>query len=285
VVVFARVTGKSTSGKTPRYPLQQVRRDWRLGARNRQISKVAGLRGRICGPYSVLLRGPRSRKNISKVGVNKSFEGMPVANRNISSLLIDRLSDGVNGHSASVIYLYCNFQTQKSQVTAHMLGSLLKQAVGGLDVIPQEIDRRAGQGFNGQRLSAPKILRLLRTALGSHGRTFICIDALDECATEQLPEFLRSLHSIVTGSSNVRLFMTGRPHIEAGLGEHYGGTLQTIQFKPAKVDIREYLEVKLRDDEFLQEMDSELRKGIMEDIPEEISEMYVGETELSRPSH
>jgi len=243
------------------------------------------MRGRICESHSLLLRGPGSRKNISKVGVSKSLEGTYTADKKISSLVIDRLSDGIDGESAFVIYLYCNFQNEKSQVTAHMLGSLLKQAVGGLDVIPEKIDRKVKQGSNCRGLSVSGILRLLQAALRSHGRTFICVDALDECGTEQLPEFLRSLHSLVTGSPNVRLFMTGRPHIEAGLGEHYGGALQTIRFKPAKGDIREYLGVKLRDDEFLQEMDSELRKGIMEEIPEKISEMYVGEAVSSRPSY
>ena len=220
-----------------------------------------------------MLRGPGSRKNISKVEVNKSLESMCFSDKIISSMVIDRLSGGVGGDNALVIYLYCNFQTQKSQLTAHMLGSLLKQAVGGLDDIPKKIDRKAKETFSGRGLSVSEILRLLQVALRSHGRTFICVDALDECATEQLPEFLRSLHSIVIGSPNVRLFMAGRPHIEGGLAEHYGGALQTIRFKPAKGDIREYLEVKLRDDKFLQEMDSELRKGIMEDIPEKISEM------------
>jgi len=209
---------------------------------------------------------------------------MSIADKNISSLVIDRLSGWVSGDRALVIYLYCNFQTQKSQLTAHMLGSLLKQAVGGLDNIPKEIDRKAGQSFNGQRLSVPEILRLLKAAL-AHERTFICIDALDECGIEQRPEFLRSLHSIVTGSPNVRLFLTGRPHIQAGLGEHYGGALQIIQFKPAKEDIRGYLEMKLRDDEFRQEMDCELKRGIMEEIPEKILEMYVGEAVLSSTSH
>jgi len=202
---------------------------------------------------------------------------MWIANRNISSLVIHRLSAGIDGDSVSVLYLYFNFQTQKSQVAAHMLGSLLRQAVDGLDVIPEEIDQKAKQGSNGRGLSVPDILRLLQTALKHHKRTFICIDALDECETRGLPEFLRSLHSIVTGSANVRLFLTGRPHILAGLEEHYGRPLQIIKFKPVKGDIRRYLEKKLEDDEFHQEMDSELKTGIMEEIPEKISEMYVDE--------
>ena len=249
---------------------------------------MAGLRGWICGSYSLLLRGPRSRKDVSKVGVKKFREGICIANKNISSLVIDRLSDAAGEGNVSVIYLYCDFQTQKSEVTAHMLASLLKQAVCGLEAVPAEIDhafQKAKQGLDGRGLSTPEILKLLPAALKPHKCAFLCIDALDECAIEHRPEFLRSLHSIVRDSPNVRLFATGRPHIQAELEEHHGRALQIILFKPVKGDIRIYLEVKLRDDPFPMAMDSDLKQDIMKVIPEMISEMYVDEALLSRPIH
>jgi len=64
---------------------RQTQGDWRLGSQNRRIFKVPGLRGWICELYSVLLQGPGSRKDISKVGINKSGEGSSIANKNISS--------------------------------------------------------------------------------------------------------------------------------------------------------------------------------------------------------
>ena len=249
---------------------------------------MAGLRGWICESYSLLLRGSRSRKDIFKVGVKKSGGRVSIANKNISSLVIDRLFDRVDGDGVHVVYLYCNFQTQKSQVTAYMLASLLEQVVSGLEVIPAEIDRafrKAGQGFDRRGLSVSEILKLLSAALRPYQRIFICIDALDECGTGHRPEFLRSLHSMVRDAPNVRLFATGRPHIQAELEEHHGRALQLIIFKPAKGDIGKYLEMKLQDDEFRQEMDSELKRGIMEEIPERISEMYVDESGLSIPDH
>jgi len=157
-----------------------------------------------------------------------------------------------------------------------MLASLLKQVVGGLEVIPGEIDvafQKAKQGFDGRGLSVSEILKLLSAALKSQKRTFICIDALDECVAENRPEFLRSLSSIIMDSENARLFVTGRPHIQAALKEHHSGALQVILFKPAKGDIQRYLEMKLLDDDLRQEMDSELKSGILEVIPKKISEM------------
>jgi len=245
---------------------------------------VAELRERICESYSVLLRGPGGRKDLSKVGINKSEEGTSIANKNISSLVIDELSDRMEKEDISVVHFYCNFQNQQSEVTAPILTRLLKQAVGGLDFIPEEIDRKANESSRGRGLSVPEILRLLQTTLRSHKRTFICIDALDECETEQRPEFLRSLHSIVRDSPNARLFVTGRPHIRAELEKHHGRALQIIQFQPVKEDIRRYLERKLEDDNLDEEMDGELERAIMEEIPEKISDMYVCEAVLSSPS-
>ena len=239
---------------------------------------MAELRRWICGLYSLLLWRPGSRKDTSKVGVNKSLEGICTANENISSLVIDKLVDGIDGDSVSVVYLYCDFQTQKSRSTANMLASLLKQAVDWSEAILVEIDRafqNAKQGSDGRGLSVSEILKLLPAALKSHKRTFICIDALDECVREHQPEFLRSLRSIVRNSPNARLFATGRPHILAGLEEHYSRALQIILFKPVKEDITRYLEAKLQDDLFREAMDSGLKQAILKVIPEMASEMYV----------
>ena len=288
MVIFSRVAGKPTRPKAPGRPPQENGRDWRVASRNRRIFRMAGLRGWICETYSVLLWGPGCRKDLSKVGVNKSSEEMWIANKNISSLVIDRLSNATSGGSISVAYLYCDFQTQKSQVTARILASLLKQVVCGLEVIPAEIDhafQKAKQGSDGRGLSVSETLKLLPAALRSHKRTFICIDALDEYVAEHRPEFLRSLRSIVRDSPNARLFATGRPHIQAELEEHHGKALRIILFKPVKGDITRYLEMKLQDDAFREEMDSELRQDIMKVIPDMISEMYVNKAASNSPSY
>ena len=224
MAIFARVAGHSTRQRTPGRPTQKTRWDWGLGSRNRGVLKVAGSRGWIGESYSLLLRGPGSRKNLSKVGAIK-FRKRYIVNKNTSSLMIDKLSSRIGEDRISVIYHYCNFQNRKSQVTARILASLLKQVVCGLEVIPAEIDddfKKAKQGSNGRGLSVSDVLKLLAAALKCNKRTFICIDALDECATEHRPEFLRSLHSIVRDSPNVRLSVTGRPHIQTELEKHHG---------------------------------------------------------------
>jgi len=76
--------------------------------------------------------------------------------------------------------------------------------------------------------------------------------------------------------------------ISDGKATYSGGARGTLRRGSTNYTVqtgeRGYLEMKLWDDEFRQEMDSELKRGIMEEIPEKISEMYVGEAVLSSPS-
>ncbi|RPA88350.1 hypothetical protein L873DRAFT_1756068, partial [Choiromyces venosus 120613-1] len=78
----------------------------------------------------------------------------------ISSLVIDHLCDRAREQNAIVACFYFDFAAQKEQSLNSMLGALLKQVVSGLGETPEDI--------------------MLQTTTSSR-RTFICIDALDEC--------------------------------------------------------------------------------------------------------
>jgi len=65
-----------------------------------------------------------------------------------------------------------------------MLGALLKQVVGGLDKIPEEILQEFAEQkkvIGGRSLRLDQIVKML-VVVTSLKPTFICVDALDECA-------------------------------------------------------------------------------------------------------
>ena len=64
-----------------------------------------------------------------------------LTNHNVSSLVADRLCDQARGQNTAVAYFYFDFAARKEQSAASMLGSLLKQIVRGMEVIPEEISR------------------------------------------------------------------------------------------------------------------------------------------------
>ena len=110
------------------------------------------------------------------------------------------------------------------QTPENVLGALIKQIVRRSGAIPAGVDSafQKAKGYVGGRgLRVPEALELLKAALASWDRAFICIDALDELPEKHLPQLLRSLHTISQSLPAVRFFFAGRPHIEVEIKKYF----------------------------------------------------------------
>ena len=174
----------------------------------------------------------------------------------------------------AVACFYYDFASREAQSPTNMLGSLLSQL---LEAIPEEI-RKGLRGqkklLGGRRLQLPDIVKMF-AAITSLQRTFICVDALDECIPKHQLEVLDALGQILQRSPNARMFMTGRPHIRGAVERELGGRAISLSVRPRGNDIVTYLRDRLRKDTAPEVMDSGLEGDIMKGIPEEISESYV----------
>ena len=200
--------------------------------------------------------------------------------RDISSLVIDDLCNQARGQDATVACFYFDFAAEKEQSPVGILGSLLKQLVFGLEEIPEEVfkaykDRRNAIGGQGPQIS--NILQMLQTT-SARKRTFICIDAVDECSTKHRAKFLDSLGQLHKLSPGTRIFVTGRPHILPEMERGLNGRLTSVSISPKRDDIITYLHSRLAEDETRDAMDSALEADILKKIPGDISEMYVEAT-------
>ena len=194
-----------------------------------------------------------------------------------SSVVIDNLCDQAKGINATVACFYFDFAAQNEQSPVSVLGSLLKQLVFGLEEIPEEIsdaykDRKNAIGGQGPQIS--NILKMLQTT-SARRRAFICIDALDECATEHRAKLLDSLGQLLEQSPGTRIFVTGRPHILPEIGRHLRTRVARVSISPKRDDIVTYLRSRLAADTAPDAMDSTLEADILRKIPSDISEMYV----------
>ena len=159
-----------------------------------------------------------------------------------------------------------------------MIGALTKQLVNALKAVPTEIEeafKRAEREVGGRGLKVSEAVKVLRAALAPVKRTFICIDALDECPDKHLSQLLSSLHTVSQASPDVRLCITGRPHIRSAVEKYRPGGTQVIPISPNSADIREYLERALEDDLDSETMNPALKADIMKRIPEKIPDAYV----------
>jgi len=131
-----------------------------------------------------------------------------------------------------------------------MLGSLLKQLVTGLDAIPRETRQKfqfQKKVIGGRRLQLSDIVKMF-AIIASLRRTFICVDALDECIPKHQLEVLDALGQILQMSPNTRMFMTGRSHIQEAVERELGGRVISASIKPRDDDIVTFLRARLRKD-------------------------------------
>ena len=158
-----------------------------------------------------------------------------------------------------------------------MLGSLLKQIVSGLAEIPGEVVKayyKHKKVAGGRRPRLSEIQTMLQTVSTSQ-RTFICVDALDECLAEHRQVVLKSLREILEKSPGVRLFLTGRSYIRGEVQSILAEAATFIEIKPDKGDIVTYIVAKLEEDTNKDAMNASLRTDILTKVPAIVSEMYV----------
>jgi len=157
-----------------------------------------------------------------------------------------------------------------------MLGSLLKQMIGGVGRIPEEIRqtlKEQKEAAGGRRPQLADIVRMLQLITSSQ-HTYMCIDALDECTAAQRLRLCVSLREILEKSPGARIFMTGRPHIKAEIEKRLAGHVASVSVSPTTGDIISFLRVRLSEYEIPDAMDAVLEAEILEEIPENVSEMY-----------
>ena len=193
-----------------------------------------------------------------------------------SSLVIDKLCDeAVKGDPTVVCFYYFAARNEESPV--NVLGSLLRQLVCGHGEIPEAIAedfRNEKMSIGGRGLQVSGILKMLR-ALTVTRRTFICVDALDECVPEHRIVVLESLGQILQGSASTRLLMTGRPHVRSEVERELDGMATFVWIRATEDGVVRFLREKLRKDTIPNVMSSTLEQDIMKSIPAISSETYV----------
>ena len=169
--------------------------------------------------------------------------GIPGAGKTmITSIIIDTLCKRFeNDGSIGIAYLYCNFRQQQDQKPADLLASLLGQLVQGQPSVPKIVKNLYGLHMvKRMRPSFDEISKVLQSTMASYSRTFIIIDALDECATSDgtRGKFLSEIFKLQakTGAS---LFATSR--FIPDITEEFKGS-PSLEIRANDEDVRRYLD-------------------------------------------
>ena len=201
-----------------------------------------------------------------------------------SSLVIDKLCDEAAEENTAVACFYFDFAARNEQSPVNVLGSLLRQLVSGLDGIPEAVVqsfRNQKKVIGGRGLQVSGILKMFQIITATK-RTFICVDALDECVPEYRMIILESLRQLVQEALSTRIFVTGRSHIRSEVERKLDGAVNFLLIEPTGDDVVTYLREKLRNDTTREMMSSALEANIMESIPEISSKTYVENSAMAR---
>jgi Cdc6-like AAA superfamily ATPase len=173
--------------------------------------------------------------------------GIPGAGKTIiSSIVIDHLHKTFgNDPSIGIAYLYCNFRQQHEQKSTDLIVNILKQLVQKQPFIPDVVKTlHSHHKPVGTRPSPDEILSTLHYVTAFYSRTFIIIDALDECQVshEGRGKFLQEIFNL-QAKIGVNVFATSRFIKE--IENKFDGSIR-LEIHARDADVRMYLDRKLQ---------------------------------------
>jgi hypothetical protein len=201
----------------------------------------------------------------------------------ISSVVIEELLKEVASNdpgAVCVAYVYCDYRDAEKQTPPHIIGALLSQVIATPHYgTIKSLEARHGKG---NPLELNEVCGFLSHALKTFHRAYICIDALDECKDEYRKRMLESLGSLLqdsTTNSSLRLFLTGRPHVEAHVNINISDLDNqpplSMTLKAGPDDIRAYISRQLEADDYKEDcMNEGLKKEILEKIVDTSDGMF-----------
>jgi phosphoribosylpyrophosphate synthetase len=185
---------------------------------------------------------------------------------------VNHISNIFSSKDVGIAYIYCDYQDQTDQSPENLTSSLVKQLARKQGVMPpllEELYKKFSRG--GKRPNLKEITTLLLQLSSSFSKTYIIVDALDECESiVHRKKFLSVLQ--VLENAHIRLFITSRPH-PPDIQRAFNSKPQ-LNIVATEQDIREYLASRLDDDYELADLISpDLRDDIVSNITSNVCGM------------
>ncbi|EGC47007.1 ankyrin repeat protein [Histoplasma capsulatum var. duboisii H88] len=223
-----------------------------------------------------LLRSDKFQQWVREPKQTLFCPGIPGAGKTIiTSIVVHDLHRRFqNDPSVGIAYLYCNFKQQQEQKPADLIASLLKQLLQGqpsvVEVVKDLYNRH-------KRVNTRPSLDELRSSLqqiaASYQRTFIVIDALDECraSPDGREMFLQEIFNLQT-NTNASIFATSR-FIQEIEGK-FDGSIR-LEIRANATDVQKYLDERLRNCSTLISEDKSLQEEIKTKIAKAVDGMFL----------
>jgi hypothetical protein len=190
----------------------------------------------------------------------------------IASIVIDHLKTFPDSETGNA-FLYCVYKRQDNQDVDDLLASLLGQLTLWKSTIPASVRKLYDEHLDDKkpRLSRNEIHGALSSIIKTYSRTFIIIDALDECKTNRIRnELLSEVYKLQEGS-DLRLMVTFRPSIEL----EPPSSMTKLEIRARMEDIDQYLNDQMSELCTIVQKNNELQRKIKDHILTSVDGMYV----------
>ena len=200
--------------------------------------------------------------------------GIPGAGKTmIASIVINHLKTSFPDDKTGRAFLYCIYKRQDNQKVNDLLASLLGQLAAKQSIVPEYIRKLYNEHRKGEKyqLSQKEIFKALRSIIKTYSRTFIVIDALDECKTDNIRnELLSEIYELQKGS-DIRLMVTFRTSI----APKCPSSVTELEIRAYKKDIEQYLSGRMSELRSVVQDNNELQCIIKTRIMTLVDGMYV----------
>lgn len=180
------------------------------------------------------------------------------------STLIEDVKQRAEAHAkddVEVGYVYFSFQDLNKQSTNHLVCTLIRQLCSGKSITWTEITNLYDKcSMSGQQLSQSALLDLLVQAVEETNRTFILIDALDECTDrDDAVDAILELFERLSGKINILITSRHETFIEDSLHDIDTESLTKVAVRNAAVDkdISDFVKSRMENDRKLRKWRTE----------------------------
>ncbi|KAL4885962.1 ankyrin repeat-containing domain protein [Aspergillus karnatakaensis] len=204
--------------------------------------------------------------------------GIPGAGKTfLTATLVEDLYQRYSSDSSvGLVYIYCNYHRHQEQTLYELLLSVLKQLAQRRHRIPAEVEEMYMEWE--QQRTHPKledIAQAINATVACYTRTFIAVDALDECQTLNncRSRFLTELFAYqLKSEGKVRLFATSR--YLADITERFAG-MSSLEIRASPHDVTKYLRANMSKLPPFVYDDNDLQERITTSILEAIDGMFL----------
>ncbi|ELR06088.1 hypothetical protein VC83_07746 [Pseudogymnoascus destructans] len=200
--------------------------------------------------------------------------GIPGAGKTVmTSFVVDHIQEAIQGTKAATAYLYCDYKNPKTQSELELLSSVARQLAEQTSSMPSAVNEFCDKNAEKRRNpTGDEWIALIKSISHVFQRTYLFVDALDECPETNRENFLSLISKI---EPFVWLFITSRPHV--GIEAKFL-KISRVDISASDSDIKTYLMSEISTNNRLSlfaAKDVKLKEDIVKSVSEKAAGMFL----------